>query len=147
MSRGINRAIIIGNLGQEPEVHKAKSGATITIISVATSEEWKDKQTGNLEKRTEWHKIKFFGKLADVVAQYVHKGSKIYVEGKLNTEKWQDNEGKDRYTTVIIGQTVEFLDSAPGKGGNARQDEHSQAQQQQGMAAGNYNDFDDNIDF
>lgn len=145
---GVNKAIILGNVGNAPEVHKANSGATITVMSVATSEKWKDKQTGQMQERTEWHRVKFFGKLADVVAQYVQKGSKVFVEGKINTEKYQAADGSDRYSTCIIGQSIEFLDAKgdSGAAGGSYQNKHSQAQQQ-GNQSPPADDFDDDIPF
>jgi single-strand DNA-binding protein len=142
---GINKAIILGNMGQDPETHTASaSGAAITVISVATSEKWKDKQTGQDQERTEWHRIKFFGRLAEVVAQYTRKGSKVYVEGKFNTDPYEKN-GEKRYSTCIIGQKIEFLDSRQSDSGGY-QNQHSQAQQQQAQQAP-IDDFNDDIPF
>src|SRR5690625_5337381 len=99
MARGINKVILIGNLGQDPEINYMPSGDAVANISVATSESWKDKETGQPQERTEWHRVVFFKRLAEVVGEYLKKGSKIYVEGKLRTRKWQDQSGQDRYTT------------------------------------------------
>ena len=119
MGKGVNKVIIVGNLGQDPETRYMPSGDAVTKISVATSESWKDKQTGQQQERTEWHKIVFFGKLAEIAGQYLKKGSKVYVEGALRTNKWQDkDDGKDRYSTEIIGDEMQMLDS---KGDNQQQ--------------------------
>jgi single-strand DNA-binding protein len=119
MSRGINKVILIGNLGNEPEVRYMPSGEAVANVSLATSESWKDKNTGEMQERTEWHRVVFFGKLAEIVKQYLHKGSKIYVEGQLRTKKWQDKEGHDRYTTEVyvgVTGTMQMLDGRPGGG-------------------------------
>lgn len=111
MSKGVNKAIIVGNVTQDPETRYTQSGKAVANFSLATSEFWKDKNTGNEEKRTEYHKIVFFGKLAEIVSQYVKKGTKLYVEGSLRTRKWQDQSGQDRYTTEIVGSVMQMLDS------------------------------------
>lgn len=116
MSRGVNRVTIIGNLGAEPDVRTLPSGDIVANISVATSESWRDKATGDLQERTEWHRIVFFGKLAEVVGQYLHKGSKVYVEGKLRTRRWTDQQNIERFTTEIIVDvtgSMQMLDSRP----------------------------------
>lgn len=113
---GINKVILIGNLGADPDTRTMPSGDTVANISIATSESWKNKNTGEMQERTEWHRVVFFGKLADVVKQYLHKGSKIYVEGKLRTRKWQGQDGQDRYTTEVVvdvAGTMQMLDSRP----------------------------------
>lgn len=120
MSRGVNKVILIGNLGNEPEVKYLPSGDAVANVSLATSESWKDKKTGEAQERTEWHRVVFFGKLAEIVKQYLHKGSKVYIEGKLRTRKWQDKDGQDRYTTEIvvdIGGSMQMLDGRPGGDG------------------------------
>ncbi|MFZ1538170.1 MAG: single-stranded DNA-binding protein [Chromatiaceae bacterium] len=114
MSRGINKVILIGNLGADPEVRYMASGDAVANVNIATSESWKDKNTGEAKERTEWHRVVFFGKVAEVVDKYVKKGSKIYVEGQLRTRKWQGQDGQDRYTTeivVAIGGTMQMLDA------------------------------------
>lgn len=117
-SRGINKVILVGNLGNDPEVRYTQASAAITNISVATSETWKDKQTGQPQERTEWHRVVFFNRLAEIAGEYLRKGSKVYVEGSLRTRKWQDKEGKDRYTTEIVGNEMQMLDSkGSGDGG------------------------------
>ncbi len=109
MSRGINKVILVGNLGNDPETKYTQSGTCITTISVATSESWKDKQTGEQQERTEWHRVKFFGKLAEIAGEYLRKGSQVYVEGKLQTDKWTDREGVERYTTNVISDEMQML--------------------------------------
>jgi single-strand DNA-binding protein len=124
MSRGINKVILIGNLGNDPDVRYTQSGDAIANISLATSETWKDRNTGEAQERTEWHRVVFFGKVAEVVKQYLHKGSKIYVEGQLRTRKWQGQDGQDRYTTEVIvsmGGTMQMLDSRPDGGQSTHQ--------------------------
>lgn len=120
MSRGVNKCVIIGNLGQDPEVRHTAQGKAITTISVATSESWKDKQTGEQKTETEWHRVVFFNKLAEIAGEYLKKGSKVYIEGKLKTRKWQDKSGQDRYTTEIVGNEMQMLGSnLDGRGGAA----------------------------
>ena len=124
MSRGINKVILIGNLGNEPDVRYMPSGDPVANVSLATSEAWKDKNTGEMQERTEWHRVVFFGKVAEVVKDYLHKGSKIYVEGKLRTRKWQGQDGQDRYTTEVvvdINGTMQMLDSRPEGGASVNQ--------------------------
>lgn len=111
MARGVNKVILIGNLGKDPEVRQLSSGGTVTNITVATSEGWKDKQTGELQERTEWHHVVFFNRLAEIAGQYLKKGSKVYVDGGLRTQKWQDKNGVDRYTTEIVANEMQMLDS------------------------------------
>ncbi len=112
---GVNKVILIGNLGREPEIKYATNGAAIANMAIATSESWKDKQTGQQQDKTEWHRVVVFGKLAEIVQQYVHKGSKVYVEGQLKTRKWQNKEGVDQYTTEVVlsgfGGVLQMLDS------------------------------------
>jgi single-strand DNA-binding protein len=114
MSRGINKVILIGNLGNAPEIRYTPSGSAIANVSVATSDGWRDKQTGEMQERTEWHKVVFFNRLAEIVGEYLHKGSKIYVEGSLRTRKWQDKNGLDRQTTEIVANEMHILDSKAG---------------------------------
>ena len=111
MARGINRVTLIGNLGAEPIVRTTTSQSTVTNVSLATSESWRDKATGELQEKTEWHRVVFFGRLAEVVRDYCHKGSKIYVEGRIQTRKWTDKNGVERYTAEIIGNEMQMLDS------------------------------------
>ncbi|WP_420467649.1 single-stranded DNA-binding protein [Panacagrimonas sp.] len=116
MARGINKVILIGNLGKDPEAKTFANGGSLTNVTLATSESWKDKD-GQQQERTEWHNVVFHNKLGEIVAQYLRKGSKVYVEGSLRTRKWQDKEGKDRYTTEIHANEMQMLDSKGGGGG------------------------------
>jgi len=119
-SRGINKVILIGHAGQDPETKFTASGAAVTNISLATSETWKDKQTGQNQERTEWHRVVFFNRLAEIVGEYVRKGSKLYIEGSLRTRKWTDQSGSDRYTTEIVANEMQMLDSRGGSGDSGR---------------------------
>lgn len=110
-SRGVNKVILVGNCGQDPETKFTASGAAVTNISLATSESWKDRQTGQQQERTEWHRVVFFNRLAEIVGEYIRKGSKLYIEGALRTRKWQDQNGQDRYTTEIVASEMQMLDS------------------------------------
>ncbi|HEV8077060.1 MAG TPA: single-stranded DNA-binding protein [Marinobacter sp.] len=118
MARGINKVILVGNLGQDPEVKFMPSGGAVTNVSIATSESWKDKQTGQPQERTEWHRVVFFNRLAEIAGEYLKKGSKVYVEGSLRTRKWQGQDGQDRYTTEIVAGEMQMLDSRGGEGGS-----------------------------
>lgn len=109
MSRGINKVILVGNLGKDPETRYMPNGKAVTNFSIATSEGWTDRATGDKQERTEWHNVVLFEKLAEVAAEYLRKGSQVYVEGSLRTRKWQDKEGKDRYTTEIVGRELQML--------------------------------------
>lgn len=119
MARGVNKVIIVGNLGADPEVRFMPSGGSVTNIRVATSDGWKDKQTGEMQERTEWHRIVFFNRLAEIASEYLRKGSKVYVEGSLRTNKWQDQNGNERYTTEIIASSMQMLDSKGGTSGGS----------------------------
>lgn len=132
MSRGINKAIILGNLGGDPEVRYLPNGDAVANITVATSESWTDKQSGEKKEQTEWHKVTFYGRLAEVVGEYLRKGSKVYVEGKLQTRKWTDQQGVERYTTEIKASDMQMLDAQPqgGKQQSQQQAQQPQAQQQ-----------------
>ena len=116
MARGINKVILIGNLGADPETRAMPSGMTVANIRVATSENWKDKQSGENKERTEWHNVAMFGRLGEIAGEYLKKGSKVYIEGSLRTRKWQDKSGNDRYTTEIIANEMQMLDSRAGGG-------------------------------
>ena len=116
MARGINKVILVGNLGNDPETRYSQSGSAITTISVATSESWKDKN-GEQQERTEWHRVKFFGRLAEIAGEYLKKGRPVYVEGRLKTRKWQDKDGKDNYTTEIVAEQMQLLGGREGGGG------------------------------
>jgi single-strand DNA-binding protein len=116
MARGVNKVILVGNLGADPDTKYTAGGTAITNISIATSESWKDKQTGENQERTEWHRVVFFNRLAEIAGEYLRKGSQVYVEGKLRTRKWQDQSGQDRYTTEIVGNEMQMLGSREGGG-------------------------------
>jgi single-strand DNA-binding protein len=116
MARGVNKVILVGNLGKDPETRYMPSGSAVTNLRIATTEAWKDKQSGEQQERTEWHAVAMFGRLAEIAAEYLRKGSQVYIEGKLRTRKWQDKEGKDRYTTEIVADEMQMLG---GKGGGA----------------------------
>ena len=154
MARGINKVILVGNLGADPDTRYMPSGGAVTNLSVATSESWKDKQTGEQKERTEWHKVAMFSRLAEIAAEYLRKGSQVYIEGKLRTRKWQDRDGNDRYTTEIIADQMQMLGGRGGGMGGApaagdpgpgsappRQNEVA------GPGRGAADDFDDDIPF
>jgi single-strand DNA-binding protein len=117
MARGVNKVILIGNLGADPETRAMPSGTTVANLRVATSESWRDKQSGEQQERTEWHRVAFFGRLAEVAGEYLRKGSQVYIEGSLRTRKWQDKQGNERYSTEIIGNDLQMLGSRGGAGG------------------------------
>ncbi|MGE4349123.1 MAG: single-stranded DNA-binding protein [Candidatus Berkiella sp.] len=153
MARGINKVILIGNLGADPEMRYMPSGGAVANITVATSETWKDKQSGENQERTEWHRVVFFNRLAEIVGEYLRKGSKVFIEGSLRTRKWQDQSGVDRYTTEIVAADMQMLD---GRGGASAEytpasSEHaaprSSAKSQQSQTAPAHEEFDDDIPF
>lgn len=175
MARGINKVILIGHLGQDPEVRFTPSGSAVANLSLATSDSWKDKQSGERQERTEWHRVVLFNKTAEIAQQYLKKGAKVYIEGRLQTRKWQDQNGQDRYSTEIVANDMQMLD---GRGGDAQGGQQGgyqppqqpQAPQQQGGyqhqapqqqpqnappqgqqppqgQLGNFDDFDDEIPF
>ena len=109
MARGVNKVILVGNLGQKPEIRYTQTNTAVATLSIATSESWKDKDSGEQREKTEWHRVVFFGKLAEIAEQYLNKGSQLYVEGKLQTRKWQDKDGNDKYTTEILGNEMNML--------------------------------------
>lgn len=152
MARGVNKAIIVGNLGQDPDVRYAPSGSAITNISVATTESWKDKNTGEQQDRTEWHRVVFFNRLAEIAGEYLRKGSQVYIEGKIQTRKWQDKDGNDRYTTEIVANEMQMLGSREG-GGNFNAESASQAApaapapKKPAASEPATDDFDDDIPF
>jgi single-strand DNA-binding protein len=118
--KGINRVIIVGTLGQDPDVRYTSSGSAVASVSLATNEKWTDKSTGEVKERTEWHRVKFFGRLAEIVGEYLKKGGKVYVEGSLRTDKYTDKEGIERYSTDIIASEMQMLgDANPGSGGRS----------------------------
>ena len=142
MARGINKVILVGNLGQDPELKNLPSGSAVCNLRIATSESWKDKQTGEMKEQTEWHSISLFGRLAEIAAQYLRKGSQVYIEGRLRTRKWQDKSGADRYTTEIIADELQLLG---GKGDGQRSERPAQAKQQ--AEPKQRDEFDDDIPF
>lgn len=151
MARGINKVILIGNLGKDPETRYMPSGGAVTNVTLATSESWKDKNTGEQQERTEWHRVVFFNRLGEIAGEYLRKGSKVYVEGSLRTRKWQGQDGQDRYTTEIVASEMQMLDSKGG--GSAAFDAAPAAQrpaarpQSAPAASMPDNDFDDDIPF
>ncbi len=144
MARGINKVIIVGNLGQDPETRYMPSGSAVTNFTVATNESWKDKQTGEQKDRTEWHRVAMFGRLAEVAAEYLRKGSQVYIEGKLRTRKWQDRDGKERYTTEIIADEMQMLGGRGGGGSAPMSTDSAPASAPPQPPA---DDFDDDIPF
>nr|WP_010132166.1 single-stranded DNA-binding protein [Microbulbifer agarilyticus] len=135
-SRGVNKVILVGNLGGDPETRYMPSGGAVTNVTVATSETWKDKQSGQQQERTEWHRVVFFNRLAEIAGEYLRKGSKVYLEGSLRTRKWQDkNSGQDRYTTEIVASEMQMLDSR-GEGGYQQQGQQGGGFQQQNQGGG-----------
>ena len=144
MARGVNKVILIGNLGADPETRYMPSGGAVTNIRVATSESWKDKTTGEQQERTEWHNVALFGRLAEVAAEYLRKGSQVYIEGRLRTRKWQDREGNDRWTTEIVANDMQMLGSRGGQGAGAGAPPSRQVEPEP-MPSGS--DLDDDIPF
>jgi len=116
MARGVNKVILIGNLGADPETRAMPSGSTVANLRIATSESWKDRQTGEQQERTEWHRVALFGKLAEIAGEYLRKGSQVYIEGSLRTRKWQDKQGNERYSTEIVGDQMQMLGGRSGGG-------------------------------
>ena len=171
MARGINKVILIGNLGQDPEVRFTPSGTAVANLNLATSDTWMDRQSGQRQERTEWHRVVLFNKTAEIAQQYLKKGSKVYIEGRLQTRKWQDQNGQDRYSTEIVANDMQMLDSrggdfqgggapqggyppqggAPQRGGQpAPQQQPAPNNQNNSYGApdpGNFDDFDDEIPF
>jgi len=156
MARGVNKVILIGNLGADPEIKYMPSGEAVANLRIATSESWKDKNTGEQVERTEWHRVIMFRRLAEIAGEYLKKGSKVYIEGRLQTRKWQGQDGQDRYTTEIVAGEMQMLDGRGGgttnMGGYNNQDSasssgSSNAPSSQPQAAGAYDSFDDDIPF
>ena len=143
MSRGINKVILVGNLGADPETKYGPSGDAITNLRIATSESWTDKNTGQKQERTEWHRVVVFKKLAEICAEYLRKGSQVYIEGSLRTRKWQDKEGRDQYTTEIVASEMQMLG---GKGGGDAQAPERRQERKPAAAAPTAGGFDDNLD-
>jgi len=148
MARGINKVILVGNLGADPETRYMPSGSAVTNLSVATSESWKDKQTGEQKDRTEWHKVAMFNRLAEVAAEYLRKGSQVYIEGKIRTRKWQDRDGNDRWTTEIIADEMQMLGGRGGGGsGSAPMSSGQDSGPPSTPPQAGPDDFDDDIPF
>ncbi len=154
MARGINKVILIGNLGQDPETRAMPSGSSVTNLRIATSESWKDKQSGEMKERTEWHSVAMFGRLAEIAGEYLRKGSQVYIEGSLRTRKWQDKQGNDRYTTEIIANDMQMLGSrggggaaSGGQGGGRSRGGDDEYAQSPVTSSTEKDDFDDDIPF
>jgi single-strand DNA-binding protein len=168
MARGVNKVILVGNLGADPETRAMPSGSTVANIRIATTESWKDKTSGEQQERTEWHRIALFGRLGEIAAEYLKKGSQVYIEGSIRTRKWQDKEGKERFSTEIVANEMQMLGGRGGgagggggesvsRGGGARssgnappQDHAEYGEPSSGSAAapgGGKDDFDDDIPF
>lgn len=152
MARGINKVILVGNLGADPDTRYMPSGKAVTNIRIATSESWKDKQTGDQQERTEWHSIVMYDKLGEIAAEYLRKGSQVYIEGKLRTRKWQDKEGKDRYTTEVIASEMQMLGGRGGAGtggggGESRPSRSSAPEERSPAPVADEGEFDDDIPF
>ncbi len=154
MARGVNKVILVGHLGQDPDTRYTASGAAVVNLNLATTESWRNKQTGEREERTEWHRVVLFGKLAEIAGEYLRKGSQVYIEGKLQTRKWQDNNGNDRYTTEIVANDMHMLGGGSGArpaqaaGQQPAQNPPPAAQEPApGMMNSATDDFDDDIPF
>jgi single-strand DNA-binding protein len=148
MARGVNKVILVGNLGRDPEVRYMPSGNAVANVTLATTESWKDKQTGEKQERTEWHNVVFYSRLAEIAGEYLKKGSQVYVEGSLRTRKWQDKSGNDRYTTEIIASEMQMLGGRGGSAGYAAGDAKPPMVEQSASSAGSAApDFDDDIPF
>jgi len=151
----VNKVILIGNLGRDPETRYMPEGGAITNISIATTEKWKDKN-GEMQEKTEWHRVAFFGKLAEIAGEYLKKGSQVYVEGRLQTRKWQDKEGQDKYTTEVVANVMQMLGSRQGMGGGGDREGGGASRERTPAAAeakpakaggGKFDDFEDDIPF
>ena len=158
MARGVNKVILVGNLGADPETRYMPSGGAVTNLRVATADSWKDKQSGERQERTEWHRVVLFNRLAEVAAEYLRKGSQVYLEGRIQTRKWQGQDGQDKYTTEIVANEMQMLGRAGGGSGgggssyqSAPPDQQMDASQNQSSGstatAGPPDDFDDDIPF
>jgi single-strand DNA-binding protein len=167
MARGVNKVILVGNLGADPETRAMPSGATVSNIRIATSESWKDRQSGEQQERTEWHRVVLFGRLGEIAAEYLKKGSQVYIEGSLRTRKWQDKQGQDRYSTEIVAAEMQMLggrgggmgggvggqgmdEGGGGRSGSRARDEYADMQSSGSGAKGGggpAEDFDDDIPF
>ena len=149
MARGVNKVILVGNLGKDPEVRYSPSGSAMANVTLATTESWKDKQTGEKQEKTEWHRVVFFNRLAEIVGEYLKKGSQVYVEGRLQTRKWQGQDGQDRYTTEIVANEMQMLGGRAGGGTSdwgASQDSGA-SQSAPASSSPPADDFDDDVPF
>ncbi len=153
MARGINKVILVGNLGQDPQTRAMPSGKTVVNLRIATTDQWRDKQTGENKENTEWHTVVMFDRLAEIAAEYLRKGSQVYIEGKLRTRKWQDKEGHDRYSTEVVANEMQMLGGRGGGGGGGGGYEREPASRPApaspggGPAGGGSDEFDDDIPF
>jgi single-strand DNA-binding protein len=158
MARGVNKVILVGNLGQDPESRTTPGGTTVTNIRIATTDSWTDKQSGEKKEQTEWHTVVMWNRLGEIAAEYLRKGSQVYIEGRLQTRKWQDKEGKDRYSTEVVASDMQMLGGRGGGGGAAQETRDSREGQSRGGGAaapaaagagrgGGGADFDDDIPF
>ena len=150
MARGVNKVILVGNLGKDPEVRYSPNGSAMANVTIATSESWKDKQSGEKQEKTEWHRVVFFNRLAEIVGEYLKKGSQVYIEGRLQTRKWQGQDGQDRYTTEIVANEMQMLGSRSGGGGDTswnQQSNNAPSQQSSPASAPPADDFDDDVPF
>lgn len=148
MARGVNKVILIGNLGKDPEMRYTPNGVAVANLTIATSESWKDKTSGETVEKTEWHRVVMFQRLAEIAGEYLRKGSKVFVEGRLQTRKWQDKtSGQDRYTTEIVGDNLQMLDSKGGSTGGAPMTEKSSASNNPTETAPALDTFDDDVPF
>jgi single-strand DNA-binding protein len=145
MARGVNKVILIGNLGRDPEVRYMPNGQAVANVTIATSETWKDKTSGEQKEQTEWHRVVFFRRLAEIAGEYLKKGSKVYIEGRLQTRKWQNKEGQDQYTTEIVANEMQMLDSKGGGNNFSSPPSDMDMPNEPQMAAAG--DFDDDIPF
>lgn len=150
MARGVNKVILIGHLGAAPETRYMPNGGAVANVTLATSESWKDKQTGQVQDRTEWHRVVFFNRLAEIAGEYLQKGAKVFIEGSLRTRKWQDKSGNDKYTTEIVANELQMLDSKGSSNANYNNDSSSQkepARQEAPAVALSDDEFDNDIPF
>jgi single-strand DNA-binding protein len=147
MARGINKAIVVGNLGRDPEVRYSANGNAIANVTIATTDSWKDRQSGERQEKTEWHRVVFFGRLAEIAGEYLKKGSQVYIEGRLQTRKWEDRDGNERYTTEIVAADMQML-GGRGGGGDGQGGSGSASEFAEGNSGGGSSgDFDDDIPF
>ena len=147
MARGVNKVTLIGNLGNDPELRSTQSGSAVANITLATSESWRDKETQETKERVEWHRIIFFGRLAEVVNEYLRKGSQVYVEGRIQTRKWQDKDGNDRYTTEIVANEMQMLGSRGTNSESPTNQQSASTGQPASQSAIANEPFDDDIPF